>query len=528
MARGDFEVNDLHTVGMVADSPSYLLPPEAWTLAEGVRFSDNMVVRLDGWASVFGTPSVVPYFAMGLLDGARSPWWIYTSLTKAYTFHGSTHANITRQSGGVDVNYTVTDGEDWEGTILAGIPIINNGTDVPQFWADYSTAQRLQDLTNWPSTLRAKRVIAFGPFLFALNCLKSGTRFPHLIKWSHPAAPGALPVSWDETDLTRDTGEYELPSDSPGGIISALPLKDHLYIYKEGAIWRARYIGGRAVFAFQEFSNGVGTIGLHSVCLAPNGSGHVFVSNDDVMFHTGQGAPQSIIDGRNREALFATLNPDARHRVFAFANKKYNEVWICYPETGQDYPSRALIWNMRSNAWTTAAGINFRHAALGPVEEQVGDTWTAAAETWDSIDDIWGRLLLEAVVLSAPDSTALALLDVGTQRLDASMSVSLMRAGISFIGRSQNGAPIVDFKQRKLVTRVWFKGTGKFNVRLGAQTSPTSPITWSPFTEFDTTTSLYVDFTTNGRAVALEFTAVDEEPFALMGYKVELRLLGHF
>lgn len=528
MARGDFEINNLHTIGMVADLPSYQLPPEAWSLAEGIRFRDMMVTRLEGWAQIFGTPSVTPYFTVGLFDAARSPWWIYTSLTKAYTYHANTHTNITRQSVGVDVDYTATRGEDWEATILGGIPILNNGNDVPQFWADYNAATKLADLNNWPATLRAKRVIAFGPFLFALNCTKAGVNYPHLVKWSHPAAPGALPVSWDETDLTRDTGEYEVPSESPGGIITALPLKDHLYIYKEGVIWRARYIGGRAVFAFQEFTSGAGTVGLHSVCLTPDGDGHVFVSNDDVMLHNGGSSPQSIIDRRNREALFGTLETDNRHRIFTFANKKHNEVWICYPESGQDYPSRALVWNMRDNSWSTAAGINFRHASLGPVEEQVGVIWSASTDTWQTVDDLWGKLFPESVVLAAPDSNAIALLDSGFNRLGSPMSISLMRAGISFIGRSQSGDPIVDFKQRKLVTRVWFKGVGRFYVRLGTQTSPTASVEWGAFTLFDTNTDLYIDFASNGRAVAVEFQGYEEEDFAIIGYKVELRLLGHF
>lgn len=521
----DFQIDNLHSMGAVLDVPAHQIPPAAWSFANGIEFKNLRAKRRQGWKEIFAPPSVVPHYVLGLLDGARSPWWIYTSLTKAYVYHAGVHSDITRTTGG---DYGASFSQDWTGDILAGIPLLNNLNDVPQYWAAYSSTQRLQNLLNWPSTLRTKRLIAFGPFLFALNCIKSGVPAPHLVKWSHPAAPGALPVSWDETDLTRDTGEYEIPSPSPGGIVTGMVLKDHLYIYKEGVIYRATYIGGRAVFAFQAFATTVGAIGPRAVTMTPDGNSQVFLSNDDVLIHDGHQI-QSIADKRVRTHLFNALNPVQRSKAFCFTNPTKNEIWFCVPTGDADEPCCAYIWNIRDDVWSTLFGqINFRGATPGPVEEAPGGTWTTVAGTWETITSVWGGLLWDAVVLVAPGENKIGLLNSGFSQFDAVLPSRLLRTELALIGQDQRGQPVVDFKRRKLITRLWLKAEGTFEIRLGAQEGVGEVVTWSDWQTFNADVDKYLDFTANGRAMAIEFRAIEENDYALIGYKVELRLLGNF
>jgi hypothetical protein len=524
----DFQIDNLHSVGAILDAPAHQMPPEAWEFANGIEFPDMRARRREGWMEILDPPSVVPHFLMGMLDGSRNPWWIYTSLTKAYVYSAGVHTNITRQSAGVDVDYTASKTLDWQGDILAGIPILNNGIDVPQFWADYSSSQKLQNLNNWPSTLRAKRVVAFGPFLFALNCTKSGVIAPHLVKWSHPAAPGALPISWDETDLTRDTGEYEIPSPSPGGIVAGVVLQDQLYIYKEGVIYRATYIGGRAVFAFQAFATTVGAIGPRAIAVTPDGRTQVFISNDDVLVHNGQEI-QSIADKRIRTHLFSNLNPLNREKAFCFTNPTKNEVWFCIPTGDREEPCCGYIWNIRDNVWSTLFGqINFRGATIGVVEASSSLTWSGSTDTWDTIDLVWGGLLWDSVVLAAPGKNKVGLLNTGFRQFDNVLPSRLLRTELAIIGQDQRRQPVVDFKQRKLITRIWLKSEGHFQIRLGAQEGVGASVTWSDWNDFNAATDEYVDFNINGRAMAIEVQGLSEDDFALIGYKIELRLLGNF
>jgi hypothetical protein len=524
----DVQIDQLHSQGAIIDAPPHQMPPEAWEFANGIEFSNLRARRREGWAEIFGPPTVTPHYLMGLLDGSRSPWWIYTSLTKAFVYSAGVHTNITRQAAGVDVDYNAGHTMDWNGDILGGIPILNNGVDVPQFWASYSAGQKLQDLNNWPANLRAKKLLAFGPFLFALNCFKSGNHYPHLVKWSHPAAPGALPISWDETDVTRDTGEYEIPSPSPGGIVTAAVLKDHLYIFKEGVIYRATYIGGRAVFAFQAFSTAAGAIGPKAVLVTPNGNSQVFISDDDVLLHDGQQI-QSIADKRIRAHLFNSINPLHREKSFCFANPLKNEVWLCIPTGDREEPCCAYIWNATDNVWSTLYGqINFRGATSGPIAATPLDTWSSIGDTWDAVEGLWGGLVWGAVLVAAPGENKIGMLNAGFRRFTTMLPSRLLRTELALIGRDQSGQPVVDFKRRKLITRIWPKAEGKFEIRLGAQEGVGESVTWSDWQMFDADVDKYLDFVANGRAMALEVRAVEELDFALIGYKIELRLLGNF
>src|SRR5687767_14481194 len=122
----EVDINDIAKIGAVADTPAYMLPPEAWTQALNMRVVDDGLESLPGWEQIFGTPSVVPHFGTSVTT-ASATFILYTSLTKAYGYDGTSHTNITRQSAGVDVDYTASDTTQWNGTLLGSVPILNNG-----------------------------------------------------------------------------------------------------------------------------------------------------------------------------------------------------------------------------------------------------------------------------------------------------------------------------------------------------------------------------------------------------------------
>ena len=224
----EVEVNDVGTIGVITDQKPFMLPLEAWSTGTNVRVIDADIEKLGGWEQVFGTPPVPPHFAVAVRT-ATNNYWLYTSLDRAYVYDGASHTQVTRAAG----VYHASDTREWQGTLLGGVPILNNGIDVPQYWSPTVPGQVLQDLTNWPSTLRAKVIRAFGPILMAIGVSKSGVSLPHLVKWSHPADPGSVPITWDETDESHDAGEVDMPDAEAGILLDMLPLTETMYIYKE-------------------------------------------------------------------------------------------------------------------------------------------------------------------------------------------------------------------------------------------------------------------------------------------------------
>jgi hypothetical protein len=521
------DLNDVAAIGVVRDVPGYMLPPEAWTTALNVISKDDGIVCLKGWEQIFGAPGVAPHYALPLTTSSQT-FWLYTSLTKGYVYDGATHTDITRSIGG---DYTAGETREWNGTLFAGIPILNNGHDVPQYWSSPSVAQRLLDLANWPTTLRATLVRAFGAYLVAINITDSGANYPHLVKWSSSAAgPGQLPTSWDETDPTVDTGEYDLPDVNSGILREALTLGSKLFLYKDQSIWSMRYVGGRSIFAFDTFSETLGILAPRCVAITGDGKKHVLATQDDIVIHDGSAAPVSILDKRMRRDLFNDIDPTNYVNSFMFSDPENNIILFCYPQAGNQFPNRALVFNYKNGAITEMDGVNFRNAAVGRVESSDTETWATAAGSWDTETAPWSLSEIRKIVLCNPVASEFHKWSSSYQRDGMDYSQQLQRVGLSMIGKKRSGEWIVNHELIKIIDRIWpkIKGSGPIQIRIGYQMEVDGTVTWTPYFEFDPDTMVAADLVASGRAMAVEFYSPTAKDWRLDGYRVSLEVDGSY
>lgn len=528
-------LDKISAIGVVKDVPPYQLPPEAWNEALNVRCRDGSIEQLLGWAQTFGTPGVPPHFAIPLQTAAQT-WWLYVSLTKGYVYDGSGHTNITRQTAMVDVDYTAAETKNWNGTVLGGIPILNNNNDIPQYWATPSIATKLANLPHWDSNIRALCIRAVGPYLVALNITDGGSAFPHQVLWSHPADPGSVPSSWDFTDPAVDAGLNELPDVNSGIILDGLTLKGSLYIYKEGAVWRMTPIGGRYVFKFETMLETAGILAQRCVAATGDGKYHVFLSQDDLVRHNGVEAV-GLLSARMKKTLFNKIDTTNFGTSFVFCNPTYDEIWVCYPSAGATHADSALIWNYKTGefgACTEADGITFRNAQVGVTTKDDLETWDTAVGSWNTDIAAWSTLQRRRVLLCAPDSTKFLLLDEGALRDGVAFEGLLQRTGLSVLGRDRQGNWINDFEVWKLFSRVWMKLRGEpVEVRVGVQKLVDGDISWDAAKTFSPTSmsgpasGMTVDKIASGRALALEIRGTGGF-FSLDGYKVDVQPMGQF
>lgn len=523
-----YPISALGQHGVVQDVLPHELPLNAWSGGRNVRFFDGFVEKFLGHTQVFGAPSVAPYFLLPAVSGT-SFFWLYAGLTKVYVWNGSAHTNITRQTGAVDVDYAATADKNWTGCVLGGIPILNNGVDAPQMWNPQTVATKLAALTNWPANTTCGAMRAFKQFLVALDVTKTGTRYPYMVKWSHPAAPGVVPSSWDETLATVDAGEWEL-KETKGYVLDCLRLKDTNVIYKEDSVHGMQFIGGTQIFRFFEMFPDFGAMSRRCAAVLTNGS-HVVLTPDDIVVHNGQTA-QSIIESRVRRELFKDINPDTTSRSFVVVTPR-KEVWFCYARRDAMFPNRALVWNFVSNTFGFRDLPNVAHIELGVNLSSAGtpDSWDADTAEWDADATAWNdatfTTAFRRALMAAPVDTQILLADN-----DASFNGTAMT---SYVERTGLGLPLKkdappDFDTRKFLTRLWprIEGTlgGQVNVYVGSQDKIGGPITWGSPQVYTIGTSDSVEPLVNARLHAIRYESTSNIEWRLHGHEVEIRAAG--
>lgn len=525
-------------LGVIKDVAPHELPPEAFTDARNVRFQNGKVIEFTGEASVFEDASfVVPYYFLRAVPGDANLFWLLMGLAKIYTTTGGTHTNITRQTAGVDVDYTGTVDNKWCTTILGGIPVLTNGVDLPQYWSSISAGTKLANFPTtaglWNANHRARIIRAFKSYLMAFNVTKTSTKYPNLVKWSHPADPGALPSSWDETDPTKDAGEK--PLDTGGDILDALPLGDTMIIYSETSTHGARLTNNQAIFTFPLILSESGILAQDCVKAVPPLKKHFVVTGDDIILFDGVSG-ESIADKRVRSYIFRQLDSTYFTRSFVAINYFNREMWFCYPETNNTFPNIAAVWNWVENNWTFRDLNQISHIANGPIDDStVDETWDADSGAWNDDTTVWNekfyRASIRDMLMAQPGSTKLLRGDY-TNLFDGSTIRSWVeRTGLTIVGRDRFGNPKVDMQARKFIDEVWPRiSGGPVNITVGATDMVANTPTYGSPVKFDPAQHDKVDADPpmEGRFIAIKFEQESTEDWTMEGYDVNIELTGRY
>lgn len=510
-------------LGVNKDIPPEEIDPREWSDVRGVRFKDGKAIRGFGDKDVFGTPSGTPYWVMPVQAGSLA-LWAYSSLAKLFATDGATHAEVTRAVGG---DYTIDEKRLWSGGTLSQIPVITNGTDVPQMWLAPAMTTDFENLSNWPAADRCHIIKPFKQFLIAMVVVRGGVTYNYLVKWSHPAVPGSVPSSWDETNPTLLAGETEILDELPGAIRDGLGLRDTFIIYKDNATWGMQFIGGNAVFRFFPIFRRSGIMSTHCVCEINSGAQHFVATGDDFIVHDGQNM-RSVLTRRMRSFINKTLPPALIDYCFCVAKHGANEVWFCFPESGK-FPTLAAVYNWQEETCTIRQlPSNISYADIGPIAA-TSDPWDADSATWDSDTTAWDLALFSAhfpnIIAANPTTVKLMSLD------DEAIAASgyLERTGLALVGQDRvTGELKADNEAMKLVDRIWMKAKGgAFNVKIGSQEFMESPLVYEPSQLFTPGVDKYLDFQpVNGRFIAIRIDWQGAQTVELSGYDMNLEVLG--
>lgn len=361
-------VSGFQNPGFVKDTGAYVSVPEAFDEVQNFRFNNRGAVSFGGYREAMSAAGFEPSW-LKMFPPLENPSWVYASTTQVGMFN-TAHHNISR----IGSAYTGISRERWMGEMFAGVGIFNNTQDVPQAWLAFDET-RLVDLPNWPAGLRCKFIRPFKQFLVAGNLTNSGVRQPYRVRWSHPADPGTVPASWVINDPAIDAGEFDI-AETSDELIDGLELGNAFILYKQKTAHILRIVGGNNIMGRDQIISTKGL--LWRDCVQPIPGGHFVAGADDIYIHTGQrGSEQSVVDNKLREWVFNQISADTYFNCFTVKWEKKNEIWFCFPESGEEFPNLALVYN------TVTQGVGVKDIPSipfmypGPVSRGVNEdpTW---------------------------------------------------------------------------------------------------------------------------------------------------------
>lgn len=495
--------------GIVADEVSHELAENVCTDGNNVRFMDGYVRKTEGYAATLTTPVVVPYHIANLQNSGNN-YWVHVGLTSAYSDNGITQTNITGTALTGTANQKITS------CVLGGVLIINNQADRPKYWAG---SGNLANLTGWTSTHRCKALRSFKNYLIALNITKGSNNYASMVKWSHAAAPGFIPDSWDENDTTRDAGELDV-AETDDEIVDGLALGNTFIIYKQRSCYGMQYLGNNSIFRVFKLPGGFGALTQNCVADTPNG--HVVLTNGpDVIRHYAN-EPQSIIQGKWRKWLADNIDPSSYYNSFVACNRDKSEVWVCIPTTGNTYPNVALIWNWNDDTWTKISIPNLTHAHFGTyLQSEVSfdyenvltfDTWE---EPFESID-------VSTRLLASSADQKLYLMDEGDTADGSNFTATFSRVGLSF------GDPDTRKLHRGVTLRVDADAGTSLTVEGASSDDIEGPYSYASGVTYTVGTSRKADFMVSGRFVGYRVTSTGAGQWRIKSVGNDIKPQGNF
>lgn len=515
--------SDMGSAGWNADLPPHDLPetPMAWSAVQNMAFRAGMAERVQGYVAGFDTTPTQS--ALGLFSATKAAGTSYViscGTNKVFDVTGATENEIT----GTTVPASTADLK-WSGGELTGFIVLNESTVAPQFIAveNLGGATNLADLTNWPASTTCKVIRPFKYYLVAGGMTESGTYYPYKVRWSNSAVPGTLPSSWTAT-TSNDAGSVDL-SANYGPIIDMVPLGNSLIIYRARGMTEMRWIGGtdatnRLVMSFTDVPAGTttGILGLNCV-VDVAGLGHVVLSQSDVYIFDGTNT-RSILDNRARDWLRENIDVTYAKRAFLLNNSDRNEIWVCFPESGQTACTKALIFNYKDNTIGLRDLPSVNCGIHAQVTEAAAETYATVSTTYDTetrtYGDLSGASQFRKTILGG---TYLYIVGNATTNNGTAMTSQLERQYIS----------LGDDQRVKFIRTVWPKleatQSQTFSIQVGTAMAVGSPITWQTAQTFTYGTSRKVDVNRAGRYLALRVSTTGD-PWRMRSLDVDVQPQG--
>jgi len=256
--------------------------------------------------------------------------------------------------------------------------VFTNGVDNPQYY-DGASCQTLPNLPSSGNT-QCRLVTVFENHLILAHTTEGGSKYPQRVRRSDTGDP----TNW----TTGNAGFTDL-FDNEDWLIAVSALGPYMIFYRERSVVRTEYVGTvDLLFDFETVIAGEGALSQDSVI--DLGDYHLFVGNSNIYEYRG-GFDFNPIGDKIYDLTFGVngeLNASYKQRVFGFYVEELDEVWIFYPTTTDEYPTKLMRLALANNAfYTRDFGLNL--TGFGFYQSQDDKTWNELVGDWTQQDWSW-------------------------------------------------------------------------------------------------------------------------------------------
>jgi hypothetical protein len=175
--------------------------------------------------------------------------------------------------------------------------------------------------------------------LFSTNSYSDSVYDPLMVRWSDAESL----VEWAPA-ITNQAGEYRLPTGS--NIVSAINLRQEIFILTDTSAYTMQYVGAPFVFSFTQQSGNISVISPYGIIEA-NGVAY-WMGHDK--FYMFDGRVQTL-DCPVSDQVYDDINRSQGQQIFAGTNEGFSEVWWFYPSESSTQPDRYVVYNYGENLW---------------------------------------------------------------------------------------------------------------------------------------------------------------------------------
>lgn len=443
-------INQLGSVGLMADADPTMIPDAAFTDVLNVRFNGREIEPCLGnqvepyyMTKADGTVQTLRLYLMekvifdGFSNGAAMIFYFFPTGSSG---GGETMA-IWSQNMSTPALQGVTQFSDWPDAgawecykgQINNCPFFGSVSHYPvgkQYdWEGFATLPGWGEQTDGTQTTVARRwtcrkMVMFDNRLLMLNTTEESAGgvdvpYPSRVRWSGFAQENAFPINWDDTAANRTPEEYAAvvidgyagwqDLSDPSQLVDACTMGGTLFVYSERQTYSLTPSGNdQAPFITKLLYSDLGCLDIGCVVNA-KGYNYVFTGSD-VIRHDNV-SWKSIADGVCREWLAGLVGDASPGMVRLLSFPELNEIWVMCRGDDQDSgdyaKTQALTYNYINGTWSKRSlpYINDAiFAPLPPASDLIPTLWDNNANTWDAETALWdnsARKISQGVMVGA-------------------------------------------------------------------------------------------------------------------------------